>query len=71
MTIYTTELFLVIGGHYCRDTKETCSTLECVVTQVMGARYKVRPLSELVTQMQESLLCLLIIVRSNPKLMLA
>jgi hypothetical protein len=60
--------------------------VEPVVTQVLGARYKVRPVSELVTQMGgekscqklsslnrfhfQNFQCLLIIVRSGPVLML-
>jgi hypothetical protein len=51
MIANTSELHLVTGDHNCRDTEKTLDTLVRVVTQLMGARYEARPLSEVVTQM--------------------
>jgi hypothetical protein len=47
----TSELYQVTGDHGCRDTINPCEDVECVVTLVMGARYEVRPVSELLTRM--------------------
>jgi hypothetical protein len=37
--------------------RSPCDTIVLVVTQVMGARYKARPVTELVTQMAGDMLC--------------
>jgi hypothetical protein len=53
----TSELYLVTGDHSCRDTRNPFNTVMHVLVKVLGAMYKVRPVSELVTQMAGDMSC--------------